>query len=94
MNAATQEKIDFYVGLYDSISSKTGNDTISAVLFQEIIKDMRMKYLARSNGNGNGSGNGLATEKQKEYLRKIGCTFDDSLSKKDASAMIDAQLKR
>lgn len=92
MKTQTQERIDYYVELYDAISNKTGNDTITAIIFQEIIKDMRMKYIAKTNGNGNG--NGLATEKQKEYLRKMGRTFDETLTKKDASAMIDEEIKK
>ena len=96
MKTDTQNKIDYYVELYDTISNKTGNDSISVVIFQEVIKDMRMKYIAKTNGNGNGNGNGdaLATEKQKEYLRKMGRAFDQTLTKKDASAMIDEEIKK
>jgi len=92
MNTETQEKIDAYVALYDAISVKTGTESISLVIFQEVIKDMRMKYIARAHGNGTGLT--LATEKQKEYLRKIGKPFDESLTKKDASAMIQAEIKK
>lgn len=92
MKADTQNKIEYYVELYDTISNKTGNDAITVVIFQEVIKDMRMKYIAKTNGNGNGDA--LATEKQKEYLRKMGRTFDEGLTKKDASAMIDEEIKK
>ena len=36
MNAETQNKIDYYVELYDSVSEKTGNDSITVVIFQEV----------------------------------------------------------
>ena len=94
MKADTQNKIDYYVELYDTISNKTGNDAITVVIFQEVIKDMRMKYIAKTNGNGNGNADALATEKQKEYLRKMGRAFDEGLTKKDASAMIDEEIKK
>jgi hypothetical protein len=54
MNTETQEKIDAYVALYDAISVKTGTESISLVIFQEVIKDMRMKYIARAMENGTG----------------------------------------
>ena len=71
-------------------SDKTGSESITVVIFQEVIKDMRMKYIAKANGNGNG----LATEKQKECLKKMGRTVGESLTKKEASAMIEEEFKK
>ena len=88
MKIETQNKIDYYVELYDAIMAKTGNDEITVVIFQEVIKDMRMKYIAKTNGNG------LATDKQKECLRKMGQEFPESITRKEASDMIQKSFNK
>ena len=85
MKKEMKESISQYVELYDAIQEKTGNDAVTAVILQEIGKDTRMSKIAGTGSNGNGP----ATEKQKDYLKDLGVEFADSITKKEASDMIE-----
>ena len=47
------------------------------------IKDKRSKFFEEAKDGE------LATEKQKNYLKDLGVEFDDSITKKEASGMIE-----
>jgi len=83
MKTETKKSIDQYVELYDAIQEKTGNDIIAAAILQEIGKDKRSSKIAET------SSNDPATEKQKDYLKDLGVEFADSITKKEASEMIE-----
>jgi hypothetical protein len=85
MKKDMKESISHYVELYSEIQDKTGNDEVTAVILQEIGKDLRTSQISGTNGNGEGP----ATEKQKDYLKDLGVAFEDSITKKEASEMID-----
>ena len=89
MKKEMKESIEHYVELYDAIQVKTGNDDVTAVLLQEIGKDLRTSQISGTSG----SGEGPATDKQKDYLKDLGVAFDDSITKKEASEMIDQSKK-
>jgi hypothetical protein len=78
-----KKSIDQYVELYDAIQEKTPSDEVAIAILQEIGKDKRSKIGAEVRGDG------PATEKQKNYLKDLGVEFDDSITKKDASDMIE-----
>jgi len=78
-----KKSIDQYVELYDAIQEKTPSDEVAIAILQEIGKDKRSKIIAEVRGDG------PATEKQKNYLKDLGVEFDDSITKKDASDMIE-----
>jgi hypothetical protein len=78
-----KKSIDQYVELYDAIQEKTPSDEVAIAILQEIGKDKRSKISAEVRGDG------PATEKQKNYLKDLGVEFDDSITKKDASDMIE-----
>ena len=82
MQAEVQNKIDYYVELYDRIQERVGNDDIAVVIFQELTKDKRQPSFSKA------SDNGLATEKQKQCLRKMGQSFPESITRKNASDLI------
>ena len=84
-----KESIEHYVELYDAIQVKTGNDEVTAVILQEIGKDTRMSKIAGAGSHGDVP----ATEKQKDYLKVLGIEFSDSITKKEASDMIDQSTK-
>lgn len=87
MKAQIQKEIDHYVELYDAVQTKTGNDDIAVVIFQEITKDTRMRYIQKSD-------DGLATERQKELLCDRGISFPDELTRKEASNLIEQVLQK
>jgi hypothetical protein len=78
-----KKSIDQYVELYDAIQEKTPSDEVAIAILQEIGKDKRSKVIAEVRGDE------PATEKQKNYLKDLGVEFDDSITKKDASDMIE-----
>ncbi len=78
-----KKSISQYVELYDAIQEKTSSDEVAIAILQEIGKDKRSKFFEEA------SNNELATEKQKNYLKDLGVEFDDSITKKEASDMIE-----
>ena len=78
-----KKSINRYVELYDAIQEKTPSDEVAIAILQEIGKDKRSKIIAGVGGDG------PATEKQKSYLKDLGIEFEDSITKKDASEMIE-----
>ncbi|MFC1634643.1 hypothetical protein ACFL5Z_07345 [Planctomycetota bacterium] len=78
-----KKSIGQYVELYDAIQEKTPSDEVAIAILQEIGKDKRSKISAGVGGDG------PATEKQKSYLKDLGIEFEDSITKKDASDMIE-----
>jgi hypothetical protein len=78
-----KKSIDQYVELYDAIQEKTPSNEVAIAILQEIGKDKRSKVIAEVRGDE------PATEKQKNYLKDLGVEFDDSITKKDASDMIE-----
>ena len=89
MKKEMKESISHYVELFDMIQEKTGNDDFAVVILQEIGKDARASKIAGTSGNGDGP----ATDKQKDYLKDLGIEFEDSITKKEASDMIDQSTK-
>ena len=85
MNKEMKESISHYVELYDAIQEKTGNDVITVTILQEIGKDTRSGKMAAAGGNNHVP----ATEKQKDFLRDLGVEFLESITKKEASDMIE-----
>ena len=78
-----KKSINRYVELYDAIQEKTPSDEVAIAILQEIGKDKRSKVIAGIRGDES------ATEKQKSYLKDLGIEFKDSITKKDASEMIE-----
>ena len=78
-----ENKIESYARLLDELRAKTGDDTSALVLLQEIGKDQRTEGI---NGHRNGSG---ATPKQKALLDKLNIEYDENITKRAASQLID-----
>ncbi len=83
MKTETKNSINQYVELYDAIQEKAPSEEAAIAILQEIGKDKRSKFFEET------SNNELATEKQKNYLKDLGVEFDDSITKKEASDMIE-----
>ena len=79
----TKKSINQYVELYDAIQENVPSEEVAIAVLQEIRKDKRSKILSEAKNDE------LATEKQKNYLKDLGVEFDDSITKKEASDMIE-----
>ncbi len=83
MKTETKKSIDQYIELYDAIQEKAPSEEAAIAILQEIGKDKRSKIFAEA-GEGE-----LATEKQKNYLKDLGVEFSESITKKEASDLIE-----
>ena len=83
MKTETKNSINQYVELFDAIQEKAPSEEATIAILQEIGKDKRSKIIAEAKDDES------ATEKQKNYLKDLGVEFDDSITKKEASDMIE-----
>ncbi len=83
MKTEMMKSINQYVELYDAIQEKAPSEESAIAILQEIGKDKRSKKFTEAKDDE------LATEKQKNYLKDLGVEFDDSITKKEASDMIE-----
>lgn len=84
-----QGKLSFYVDAFEEAKRQVGDAHVAAVLVQELAKDARMNQIQKDRQSFN---EGAATNKQIEYLRKLGVQIPLGLNKKEASEMIDGAL--
>ena len=89
MDAKTKEKLNTYLELLGEISEKTNDERTAMTLLQEISKDRRMQEIREERGAKN---NEQATEKQKQFMKKLGLDFPENVTKKEASVLIDEEL--
>ncbi len=83
MKTETRNSINQYVKIYDAIKEKAHSAEAAIAILQEIGKDKRSKIIAEA------SDKEPATEKQKNYLKDLGVEFADSITKKEASDLIE-----
>ena len=87
MNEKQYPKVDKYVELFDIVREKSDNDQIAIAIFQEILKDSRTEKIQNNKKVVND--NSPATEKQIQYLKRLGSHVPDNLNRKQASELID-----
>ena len=91
MNA--QERKEEFKGIHEEVVKIDGLTTqetveVSIAILQEAGKDRRTELLGtRFNNNGNDSQS--ATYKQKNYLKRLGIKYTDTITKAEASELID-----
>lgn len=83
MKKEIQKSISEYVELFDAIQEKVPGNDVAIAILQEVGKDKRTAEIAEV------SSDGLATDKQKKYLKDLGVEFDDSITRKEASGLIE-----
>jgi hypothetical protein len=84
-----QSKLDEYMKLLEEIKQKTEDERTAVSLLQEISKDRRTAEIREERGIEQ---NEPATEKQKSFMKKLGIKFPDTVTKQEASALIDEEL--
>jgi hypothetical protein len=90
MNEDIDEKVGRYAQLLECAAKKT-RDTASAIaVFQEVLKDEREEsHYAKQVFNGDAE----PTDSQIEYLKRLGATIPDKLTRQKASELIDDTKK-
>ena len=78
-----------YFNAFEQIRKRVVDDKLATILLQEIAKDMRMDRMEK-NGNGNGKDK-PASDKQINYLKRLGVKVDKPLTRRGASLLIDEQ---
>ena len=76
-----------------SIDSSGDPDRVLGVAERFVEWILSFKPVGVEVGSGAGVGEEPATERQKEYLRQLGVSFDEGISKREASRLIDEKLK-
>ncbi len=89
MDTYIKNKVDEYVRLYDEIAEKTDSEQVALGLLQEICKDKRMHEIKQERKNSDG-----ATDKQKQFMKRLGIEFPDNISKKEASVLLEEELAK
>ena len=85
-----QTKVDFYADAFEKANARVGNGELASLIVQQIGKDLRTAQIQGASGNsGNSNGDVPATPKQLAYLKRLGVPFEEGLSKKQASELID-----
>jgi hypothetical protein len=91
MDQDIQAKLDSYMELLEEIRQKTDDERTAVSLLQEVSKDRRMEAIRDEREAKN---NVPATEKQKKFMKKLGIEFPDTVTKQEASVLIDEELGR
>jgi hypothetical protein len=93
-HAMQQANAERYLSLFDEIMRKVNDNDVALVVIHEVGKDGRLQVIQSSRGS---SGNQNVSEtqasgKRKSYLRRLGVSFDESISKAEASRLIDENM--
>jgi len=88
MDEDIKEKVEGYLWLFEQIKEKSGSETVALALLQEIGKDRRMEEMQEAKNNE------PATAKQKRFMDDLGIKYPKTVTKKEASALIDEELGR
>ena len=91
MDENIQAKLESYLELFEEIRQKTGDERTALSLLQEVSKDRRMEEIRQEKEAKNSE---PATEKQKNFMKKLGIKVPKSVTKQEASVLIDEELGR
>ena len=84
------DKLGSYIELYDEIREKTESDSAAVAILQEMGKDRRSNQIREEKATVNHE---RATEKQKRFMKWLGISFPEGVTKKEASILLDRELK-
>ena len=84
-----QAKLGNYIELLEQIKQKTDDERTAVSLLQEVSKDRRMEAIRDEREAKNSM---PATEKQKKFMKKLGIDFPETVTKQEASLLIDEEL--
>ena len=91
METDTRQRLNSYVALFELISGKVNNDAATVAILQEMARDRRAQQMRAEREARNIH---PATERQKSFMKKLGIQFPATVTKKEASVVIDEGLAR
>jgi hypothetical protein len=96
MKFDVQSKLDEYLRLLEQIKQKTTDERTAVALLQEVSKDRRSAEIReeRETKSSDTNTSQPATEKQKQFMKKLGIKFPATVTKQEASLMIDEERGR
>ena len=91
--------VETYIQTYEQIKASVKNDEVAAVILNQIGKDARTAVMAGSGAVEDRPrrvvrGDEPATDKQKGYLEKLGVGFENGVTRKEASELIEQAKSR
>jgi hypothetical protein len=96
-----QSKLDEYLRLLEQIKQKTTDERTAVSLLQEVSKGRRSAEIReereakKSEGKkGEAKNNEPATEKQKQFMKKLGIEYPADVTKQYASMLIDEKREQ
>ena len=89
MNSNTQQRLSGYLSLFDTISEKTDSDAVAIAILHEMSKDRRSTEIHEERETRNDK---PATEKQKQFMKKLNIPVPENLTKREASMLLDEEL--
>lgn len=88
-----KQTMDEYVELFGEIRNKVDSEEAAAAVLNQIGKEMRMRQMFARRDDARrvslSNGDRPASEKQVEYLKRLGVTIPEGLTRKQASNLID-----
>ena len=91
METDTQQRVNGYLALFDMISEKADSDAVAIAILQEISKDRRSGEIRTERA---AQSTEPATEKQRQFMKKLNIRFPANVTKQEASALIDEELAK
>ena len=91
METDTQQTVDRYISLFDGISEKVNSDVVAIAILQEVSKDRRSGEIRTERAAQSSE---PATEKQKQFMKKLNIRVPATVTKHEASALIDEELAK
>lgn len=91
-----QSKLDEYLRLLEQIKEKTTDERTAVALLQEVSKDRRSAEIREERETKGGDAQEVvpATEKQKQFMKKLGIRFPATVTKQEASMLLDEELAK
>jgi len=75
---------------FRAVMDEVHDKEVAVVILDQLGKDRRVAAMEKRNGFGsNSSSDESATEKQLQYMEKLGLDVQPGISKREASALID-----
>lgn len=87
MDEIIKQKLHSYMQLFNEIETETGDAKTARALLAEIAKDMRIADMQRTRQPKN---NMPATQSQVNYLKYLGATIPQGMTRAQASKLIDS----
>jgi len=86
-----QKRLNLYLEALEEARKRVGDEQVAIAIIHEVAKDVRMERMRMEREASNGQ---PATPKQLEYLKSLGVSAPEGVTKKEASRMIDEALDK